>query len=746
MGLHVWLTQRKKTRGQSLVEFALFLPIFLILFSGLVEMGYAINMYINIVEAVREGARYGADNDPTQRDIVNPGDVGYPDYVNTGLPSSNMRCEDPNPQNATTDYYAKIYCVISATVKPAVFDPEFDWVRMSVYRVYRDPLGVQAPSILETWPNPAHSPSISQLAGKWLWGGGGTGVITQQDIQAYINSNTLSSAILVVEAGYQYQTLMNLPWVTFLFGTDGTIEFRTFTIIPVSAGEPRPTATITPPPPTPLPTSTPVPCSGNGLSREIWTGIAGSSVSDLLAATSNLSTSPNVTQTVSSGGFRVTSFGDSYGQRLSGLVCVNVVENYTFWIASDDNASLRLNTTRIGNPADVTDWNALAAGATEIARVSGFTNDLEWNKNVGEQRSAPIFLTRGYYYIEVLHKEGSGGDHAAVSWRAGNPTTPANGDSSFLIPSNQLVARLLPPPPPATETPTPTPSNTPIGAPTETPTITPTPTATFTPEPCVPNRVSAQNSYLSVQEPRFLWADNTEETRITVVLRDNCGTGNPMADPAYGPSDINLLVSPSDREPGQNGDVFIFDQQIGNDTFVWRVRSRKPGVSYYSALVADVAGAAKTISLIPPPDSQVSYTCLQGNQQPVANPNLLQIYYEMPPFPFTQIQKRLTRLVVNWPANGSRFLSSVAFGQTGNVIWSNPPSGTNASPLDVADGNPAPNTWANQNRTVFISSGRSLQILFNYEQNQPGLSHTVQATWDDGTGNRVCSSPSLTLP
>lgn len=750
MGLHVWLTQRKKTRGQSLVEFALFLPIFLILFSGLVEMGYAINMYINIVEAVREGARYGADNDPTQRDIVNPGDIGYPATAG-GRPASNMLCEDPvNPLNATTDYYAKIFCVISATVKPARFDENYDWVRMSVYRVYRDPLldmtpvppQAQPPRILEVWPDPPHNPSIEIVPGRWLWGGGGTGVITEQDILNYVNNNSLSSAVLVVEAGYQYQTLMNLPWVTFLFGTDGTIEFRTFTIIPVASGEPRPTATPTSPPPPPPPTNTPVPCNGNGLSREIWTGQSGSTFNPAV-----LVTTPNVTGTVSSGGFRVTSYGDSYAQRLSGLVCVNVVGEYTFWVAGDDNTILRFNPTRVGNPNDA-DWDTLMAGANTIAQVSGWTNDLEWNKNVAEQRSGAFVLTPGYYYIEVWHKEGSGGDHVSVAWRAGNNVTPPNGDSSLIIPTNQLIARLLPPPPPPTLTPTPTPTNTPVGVPTATPTVGPTPTPTNTPEPCQPNRVYGPNSYISVQEPRYLWADNTEETRITVVLRDNCGTGNPITDPAYLEGNIELQVLPNDRRPDQNGDVFIFDQRVGNDTFVWRVRSRKMGVSYYSALVAETAGGPRTVTLNPPPGSEVNYTCLLASPQAIPNASLMQILYTMPPAPYSQMQKRLTRLRIDWPANGSRYISSIAFGSPNNVIWTIPgnPAGSNQSPLEIADGNSSPFTWLLTNRTVFMGAGRSLLVAFNYEYDQPGLSYTTTATWDDGQGGRVCSSLPLTLP
>lgn len=55
----------KSEKGQSLVEFALVLPILLLLVFGIVEFGRAFNTYLIISNASREGARYavvGAEN------------------------------------------------------------------------------------------------------------------------------------------------------------------------------------------------------------------------------------------------------------------------------------------------------------------------------------------------------------------------------------------------------------------------------------------------------------------------------------------------------------------------------------------------------------------------------------------------------------------------------------------------------------------------------------------------------------
>ncbi len=52
-------TGRRKERGQSLVEFALIIPIFFILVLGIIDFGMALRSYITLTNAAREGARVG---------------------------------------------------------------------------------------------------------------------------------------------------------------------------------------------------------------------------------------------------------------------------------------------------------------------------------------------------------------------------------------------------------------------------------------------------------------------------------------------------------------------------------------------------------------------------------------------------------------------------------------------------------------------------------------------------------------
>lgn len=59
-GLFKRLTDRRRSRAQSLVEFALVTPILLLIFAGLADFGRAFYAYVAIENAAKEGALYGS--------------------------------------------------------------------------------------------------------------------------------------------------------------------------------------------------------------------------------------------------------------------------------------------------------------------------------------------------------------------------------------------------------------------------------------------------------------------------------------------------------------------------------------------------------------------------------------------------------------------------------------------------------------------------------------------------------------
>jgi len=81
----------RRTPGQGLLEFALVLPVLLLLILGIVEFGYAFAVYAGMFNAAREGARYG---------VVNPRDVSGITSRVTG----KMILGDPTAANIAVAY------------------------------------------------------------------------------------------------------------------------------------------------------------------------------------------------------------------------------------------------------------------------------------------------------------------------------------------------------------------------------------------------------------------------------------------------------------------------------------------------------------------------------------------------------------------------------------------------------------------------------------------------------------------
>lgn len=169
------------------------------------------------------------------------------------------------------------------------------------------------------------------------------------------------------------------------------------------------------------------------ITREWWTGISGSAVSDL---TGDADYPGNPSGTNEPTSLEIPStFGDNYGTRVHGYLVPPVTGNYTFWVASDDRSELWLSTDH--DPAN----------AVRIARVSqapGYTGVREWNK-FAEQQSVVISLQAGaIYYIRALHKEGGGGDHMSVAWQ-GPGIAQAVIDGQYLVPFQSLSPVPTPP-------------------------------------------------------------------------------------------------------------------------------------------------------------------------------------------------------------------------------------------------------------------------------------------------------------
>lgn len=156
-----------------------------------------------------------------------------------------------------------------------------------------------------------------------------------------------------------------------------------------------------------IPTTTAT--TAGGLKREVWTGLSGGSVADLTGS-SAYPLFPDVTS-VATSIETPSGYGDSYGERYSGWLVPPTTGSYKFFVTSDDASEVWLSTT--DSPAN----------KVRICQVTGWTN---YRAYPSGGQSAFITLTAGNrYYIEVLHKEGGGGDHLSLAWQLPGGSAPA---------------------------------------------------------------------------------------------------------------------------------------------------------------------------------------------------------------------------------------------------------------------------------------------------------------------------------
>ncbi|YCM45717.1 tandem-95 repeat protein [Verrucomicrobiaceae bacterium 227] len=150
-----------------------------------------------------------------------------------------------------------------------------------------------------------------------------------------------------------------------------------------------------------------------GLWRSVFNGVSGSAVSDLTEHLGypRLSDAGGVITTTAG----PSNTGDHFGERWTGWITPDTTADYQFYLSADDTAELFLST------------DSQPVNKVKIATSSWTTR----------APSIVVSLVAGQrYYIELLHKENTGGDRAEVTWRETTDPVPDNStppiDSSFL--------------------------------------------------------------------------------------------------------------------------------------------------------------------------------------------------------------------------------------------------------------------------------------------------------------------------
>ncbi|NOR90628.1 MAG: hypothetical protein GQ524_10290 [Anaerolineales bacterium] len=197
-----WLrskTTRKKSRGQSIVEFMVLLPLLVMMLSGLIEFGFMLNFYLDLIDGAREIARFGANLDPLEADD------GIMDCVNS------------------TYFYRLLPCMADQVLsEQVVLNPATDDLVISAIAAAGGSVTLRLPD-----------------ADGWSYKGNHVSKFTTADITGMLNAAAPATGMVMVEVYYDYHMVLGLPWIT-MFVPD-TITLHAYSIMPNAYVEPTPT-------------------------------------------------------------------------------------------------------------------------------------------------------------------------------------------------------------------------------------------------------------------------------------------------------------------------------------------------------------------------------------------------------------------------------------------------------------------------------------------------------------------------
>ena len=206
----------RKTWGQSMIEFAITLPLLIMLFSGMIELGFMLNAYLSLLDATRSAARLCSNLNPFRLDMATNtlvDDLTFAPYCAQAVVDNLAPPSDPN-------------------ARQIVMDTSRDDVIVSVLSVSVDSATNTIIMPISRFKN--GSPFFSLYGNKLSAYG-------DIEIESYMTQNgtlPVQTGILIVEVYYGYKGILKLPWVEPFMSDNDPVLLHASTIMPLVAAKP----------------------------------------------------------------------------------------------------------------------------------------------------------------------------------------------------------------------------------------------------------------------------------------------------------------------------------------------------------------------------------------------------------------------------------------------------------------------------------------------------------------------------
>jgi hypothetical protein len=192
----------RNEKGQSFLELSLVVVFLMIFVAGIVEFGFMLNNYLNMVDASREAVRFGASFDPFLRDA-----------------SGNWLLDGSGNKIVDTDFYIELGNFTEQILDPVVIDPsKGDDIVITFFSV--------GSGIYIRYPNDdgwsVYDNHVSKLS--------------NAEIQSRLDSSAPPTGVLLIEIFYNYPQVLKLP--VFTAFVQDPMPVYAYAIMPLTAAEP----------------------------------------------------------------------------------------------------------------------------------------------------------------------------------------------------------------------------------------------------------------------------------------------------------------------------------------------------------------------------------------------------------------------------------------------------------------------------------------------------------------------------